>query len=47
MTWGTITEEGLAAAAKLIGTPLRRSRMQWIEVASRDAIRHFAWGASR
>ena len=44
MTWGSITEEGLAAAAKLIGTPLRRSRMQWIEVASRDAIRHFAWG---
>jgi len=44
MTWGTITEEGLAAAAELIGEPLRRTRMQWIETATRDAIRHFAWG---
>jgi acyl dehydratase len=44
MTWGTITEETLAAAAELIGQPLRRSRMQWIETVSRDAIRHFAWG---
>ncbi|MDP6708722.1 MAG: MaoC family dehydratase N-terminal domain-containing protein [Alphaproteobacteria bacterium] len=44
MSWGEITEEGLAAAASLIGAPLRRSRMQWIETASRDAIRHFAWG---
>ena len=44
MTWGTITDEGLAEAAALIGQPLRRSRMQWIETATRDAIRHFAWG---
>ena len=44
MTWGQITEDGLAAAAKLIGQPLRRSRMQWIETATQDAIRHFAWG---
>lgn len=44
MSWGEITDEGLAAAAELIGTPLRRSRMQWIETATRDAIRHFAWG---
>ena len=44
MSWGTITDEGLAAAAELIGTPLRRTRMQWIEQATRDAIRHFAWG---
>jgi acyl dehydratase len=44
MTWGEITDEGLAAAAALIGKPLRRSRMQWIETATRDAIRHFAWG---
>ncbi len=44
MSWGEITEEGLTAAASLIGKPLRRSRMQWIETASRDAIRHFAWG---
>lgn len=44
MTWGEITEETLAAAAGLIGVPLRRNHMQWIETASRDAIRHFAWG---
>ena len=44
MSWGEITEETLAAAAELIGQPLRRSRMQWIETATRDAIRHFAWG---
>jgi acyl dehydratase len=44
MAWGEITEEGIAAAAELIGQPLRRSRMQWIDTATRDAIRHFAWG---
>jgi acyl dehydratase len=44
VTWGQITDEGLAAAAELIGQPLRRSRMQWISTATRDAIRHFAWG---
>jgi acyl dehydratase len=44
VTWGEITEETLAAAAGLIGVPLRRNHMQWIETASRDAIRHFAWG---
>ena len=44
MTWGAITDEGLADAAALIGEPLRRTRMQWIETATRDAIRHFAWG---
>jgi len=44
MTWGEITEEGIAAAATLLGQPLRRDRMQWIECATRDAIRHFAWG---
>ncbi|MEE8290497.1 MAG: MaoC family dehydratase N-terminal domain-containing protein [Candidatus Tectomicrobia bacterium] len=44
MSWGTITDEGLAAAASLIGLPLRRDRMQWISAATRDAIRHFAWG---
>jgi len=42
--WGQITEDGLAEAAALIGQPLRRTRMQWIESATRDAIRHFAWG---
>ncbi len=44
MSWGQITEERLAEAASLIGEPLRRARMQWIETTSRDAIRHFAWG---
>ncbi|WP_336965297.1 FAS1-like dehydratase domain-containing protein [Sphingobium aquiterrae] len=44
MSWGTITEEGIAAAQALIDVPLRRDRMQWIEAATRDAIRHFAWG---
>ena len=44
MAWGEITEERLAEAAALIGRPLRRSRLQWIETATRDAIRHFAWG---
>lgn len=44
MSWGKITAEGIAEAATLIDVPLRRDRMQWIEAATRDAIRHFAWG---
>ncbi len=44
MAWGEITDDALAAAAELIGQPLRRSRMQWIETATKDAIKHFAWG---
>ena len=44
MTWGSITDEGLSAAAALIGVRLRRTRMQWIETTTCDAIRHFAWG---
>jgi acyl dehydratase len=44
MSWGEITDDALAAAAELIGQPLRRTRMQWIETATRDAIKHFAWG---
>ena len=44
MTWGTITDERIAEAEALINVPLRRDRMQWIETATRDAIRHFAWG---
>ena len=43
MAWGEITDEGLEAAASLIGQPLRRDRMQWIRAATPDAIRHFAW----
>ena len=44
MTWGTISDEGIAEADALVGVTLRRDRMQWIETATRDAIRHFAWG---
>jgi acyl dehydratase len=44
MTWGKITDKGLAEVEALIGIPLRRSRMQWIESVTKDAIKHFAWG---
>ena len=44
MSWGEITDDTLAAAAEMIGKPLRRSRMQWIETTTKDAIQHFAWG---
>lgn len=44
MSWGTITDERIHEAEELIGVQLRRERMQWIEAATRDAIRHFAWG---
>lgn len=44
MSWGMITDEGIAAAETLINVLLRRDRMRWIETATRDAIRHFAWG---
>ena len=44
MTWGEITEKGLAEVEALLGVPLRRSRMQWIESVTKDAIKHFAWG---
>jgi acyl dehydratase len=44
MNWGKITDERLAEAEALLGVALRRTRMQWIDTATRDAIRHFAWG---
>lgn len=44
MSWGTITDEGIAEAEALINVPLRRDRMKWIETTTRDAIRHYAWG---
>ena len=44
MTWGTITDEGIAEAEALIDVLLRRDRMKWIETTTRDAIRHFARG---
>jgi acyl dehydratase len=42
--WGEIDEAGIAEARALIGVPLRRERMRWLERASADAIRHFALG---
>lgn len=44
MAWGEIDDSAVAEAADMIGIRLRRDRMQWVEEASRDAIRHFAWG---
>ena len=44
MTWGSITTERIAEAETLIDVPLRRDRMRWIEAATRDTVRHFAWG---
>ena len=44
MTWGTITDEGIAEAETLVNVLLRRDRMRWIETATRDAIRHYALG---
>ena len=38
MTWGTITDEGIAEAETLVNVLLRRDRMRWIETATRDAI---------
>ncbi len=43
--WGVIDERSIAEARELIGVPLRRDRMQWNHVATRDAIRQFADGA--
>lgn len=40
----TLSDERIAEAEALIGVQLRRDRMWWIETATRDAIRHFAWG---
>ena len=42
--WGVIDEESIEEARQLIGVPLRRDRMQWNSVATRDAIRQFADG---
>jgi acyl dehydratase len=44
MPTGVIDEESIAAAREMIGVPLRRDRMQWVQEATPDAIRHFAWG---
>jgi acyl dehydratase len=41
---GEIDEAGIAEARSMIGVPLRRDRMRWVNSATPDAIRHFAWG---
>ena len=42
MSWGEITDEGLAEVEELIGFPLDRACR--IETTTKDAIKHFAWG---
>ena len=42
--WGAIDEVSIAAAREMIGVPLRRDRMQWVETATRDAVRQFCLG---
>ena len=42
--WGVIDDLAIAEAGELLNVPLRRDRMQWVEVATRDAIRQFAKG---
>ena len=42
--WGVIDEQAIAEAGELLGVRLRRDRMQWNEVATRDAIRQFSDG---
>ena len=43
--WGVIDEQSIAEARELLDVPLRRDRMQWNNVATRDAISQFADGA--
>lgn len=42
--WGVIDDLAIAEARELLNVPLRRDRMQWVEVATRDAVRQFAKG---
>ncbi len=42
--WGELTDAAIADAASLLGTQLRRDRMQWVTQATRDAIAHFVEG---
>ena len=44
MTWGAIDDLAIEDARALIGVPLRRERFRWVAAATRDALRHFAWG---
>ncbi|MGI9625002.1 MAG: MaoC family dehydratase, partial [Acidimicrobiales bacterium] len=43
--WGAIDDQSIDEARELLGVPLRRDRMQWNKVATRDAIRQFTLGA--
>ncbi len=43
--WGVIDEQSIAEARELLDVPLRRDRMQWNNLATRDAISQFADGA--
>jgi acyl dehydratase len=42
--WGVIDAASITEARALIGTPLRRDRMQWVAEATRDAVRQFCLG---
>lgn len=42
--WGVIDAASIAEAREMIGVGLRRDRMQWVECATRDAIRQFCLG---
>jgi acyl dehydratase len=42
--WGIIDDTSIEEARELLHVPLRRDRMQWVEVATRDAVRQFAQG---
>ena len=42
--WGALDDAAIAEARALMNVPLRRDRMQWVEAATRDAVRQFAEG---
>jgi acyl dehydratase len=42
--WGALDDAAIAEARSLMNVPLRRDRMQWVETATRDAVRQFAQG---
>ena len=41
---GAMNDAAIADARTLMNVPLRRDRMMWVEVATRDAVRQFAQG---
>jgi acyl dehydratase len=42
--WGALDDAAIAEARTLMNVPLRRDRMQWVQTATRDAVRQFAQG---